>query len=93
MITDFRNKLTQEIWRRTITKGVAVEIQQMTLRKLRMLNNAKKVEDLRIPPSNNLEKLKGDRGGFYSIRVNRQWRICFRFEDGNASQVELVDYH
>ena len=93
MIQSFKNKCTEEIWQRTITKGIAVEIQQATLRKLRMLNNAKKVEDLRIPPSNNLEKLKGDRGGFYSIRVNRQWRICFRFEDGNASAVELVDYH
>jgi proteic killer suppression protein len=62
-------------------------------RKLQMLHRAVRIEDLRIPPQNRLEKLKGDRKGSWSIRINDQWRICFRFEDGNATDVEIVDYH
>ena len=62
-------------------------------RKLAMLHHAKRLDDLRIPPNNRLEALRGDRKGQYSIRINDQWRICFRFQDGEASEVEIVDYH
>ncbi|MFH2012975.1 MAG: type II toxin-antitoxin system RelE/ParE family toxin [Pseudomonadota bacterium] len=70
-----------------------VNFQVVALRKLAMLNRAEKLEDLRIPPNNKLEKLKRDRVGQWSIRINDQWRVCFRFEDGNAYDVEIVDYH
>ena len=69
------------------------DIQQRAYDKLRMLNNAVTLEDLRIPPSNQLEKLKGDRAGQYSIRINKQWRICFKWQDGDAYEVEINDYH
>ena len=69
------------------------EIQQIAVRKLRMLHNAQNLKDLRIPPANRLEKLSGDREGQYSIRINDQWRICFDWIDGNAYSVEIVDYH
>ena len=68
-------------------------MQTAARKKLRMLNNAGDLNDLRIPPNNRLESLKGDRDGFYSIRVNSQWRICFQWENGGASKVEIVDYH
>lgn len=68
-------------------------MQQIALRKLRMLNNAKNINDLRIPPANRLEKLAGDRAGQYSIRINDQWRICFIWEDSDAYDVEITDYH
>ena len=70
-----------------------VNIQVVALRKLAMLNRAEKLEDLRIPPNNKLEQLKRGRVGQWSIRINDQWRVCFRFEDGHASDVEIVDYH
>lgn len=70
-----------------------VNIQSVALRKLAMLNRAAKADDLRIPPNNRLEQLKGNREGVWSIRVNDQWRVCFRFEGGNAYDVEIVDYH
>ncbi len=93
MIKGFCDKRAESIWNRGVIKGVSVELQSLALRKLRMLNNARRLEDLTIPPSNNLEKLRGDRKGSYSIRVNKQWRICFTFENGDAYAVELVDYH
>ena len=65
----------------------------MARRKLRMLNNAQRIEDLRIPPNNRLETLKGDRAGQWSIRINEQWRVCFVWNDGRASRVEICDYH
>lgn len=68
-------------------------MQSVALRKLAMLNRAEKLEDLRIPPNNRLEALKGNRAGQWSIRVNDQWRVCFRFEKGHAYDVEIVDYH
>jgi proteic killer suppression protein len=68
-------------------------IQQRARRKLRMLNNARAMDDLRIPPSNHLEKLVGDRSGQYSIKVNDQWRLCFIWQDGTVTDVEMVDYH
>ena len=70
-----------------------VNIRVVAERKLQMLNRATRLEDLRVPPSNRLELLKGDRHGQYSIRINDQWRVCFRFEAGNAYNVEIVDYH
>lgn len=76
-----------------ISKGMAYDIQRKARMKLLQLNNAKTLDDLRVPPSNRLEKLSGDRKESYSIRVNNQWRICFVFEDGHFHKVELVDYH
>ena len=70
-----------------------MDIQQVALRKLRMLNNAVSLYDLRIPPANRLEKLTGDRAGQYSIRINDQWRICFEWREGDAFKVEITDYH
>jgi proteic killer suppression protein len=70
-----------------------LDIQQVALRKLRMINNAMNLNDLRIPPANRLEKLSGDRAGQWSVRINDQWRICFRWENGNAYDVEITDYH
>jgi len=85
------------IQRRPLTVGFRAGsrggIQQTALRKLRMLNNATSLDDLRIPPANRLEKLSGDRAGQYSIRVNDQWRICFEWQEGDASRVEITDYH
>ena len=69
------------------------EIQQVALRKLRMLNRAETLQDLRVPPANRLERLVGNRAGQYSIRINDQWRICFGWKDGDATDVEIVDYH
>lgn len=68
-------------------------IQQVALRKLRMLNRAQTLHDLRVPPANRLERLSGDRAGQYSIRINDQWRVCFEWRDGHAWQVEIIDYH
>ncbi|WP_188407231.1 type II toxin-antitoxin system RelE/ParE family toxin, partial [Psychroflexus salis] len=70
-----------------------IDIQKIGRRKLRMLNNSQNIADLRIPPSNRLEKLSGNLSGFYSIRINKQWRIIFEWNNGNASEVEIVDYH
>ena len=69
------------------------DIQAVARRKLRMLNNAVSLDDLRVPPANRLEALKGDRKGQHSIRINDQWRVCFRWKDGDAFDVEIVDYH
>ncbi len=74
-------------------KGFATELQEIARRKLRMLNNSQNIADLQIPPSNRLEKLKGNLKEFYSIRINGQWRIIFKWDKGNASDVEIVDYH
>jgi toxin HigB-1 len=93
MIQSFKDKNTERIWNQDISKGIPIEIQRIGLRKLIMLNSSIDVNDLRIPPSNHLEKLKRDREGQYSIRINDQWRICFRWENGNSFEVEIVDYH
>jgi proteic killer suppression protein len=93
MIVSFAEKNTKKIWEGEWVKGYALEIQEVARRKLRMLNNAIDVKDLMIPPSNRLEKLKGTLKDFYSIRVNNQWRIIFRWENGNAFDVQLIDYH
>jgi proteic killer suppression protein len=91
MIISFGSKDTEKIWNGDRVKNMPLEIQKVGRRKLRMLNNSVDLADLRIPPSNRLEKLKGSE--FYSIRINDQWRIVFRWNNGHASEVKIVDYH
>lgn len=93
MIVSFGNKTTQKIWEGEWVKGFSTTIQETARRKLRMLNNSFDIKDLMIPPSNRLERLKGNLKDFYSIRVNDQWRLIFKWENGNAFNVELIDYH
>jgi proteic killer suppression protein len=93
MIKNFKCKETEKIWRREYSNRFSKDIQVKARRKLVMLEAASTLTDLKVPPSNRLEKLKGDRKNQYSIRVNKQWRICFYFTDGEASEVEIVDYH
>ena len=93
MIVSFGNKTTQKIWEGQWVKGFSTTIQETARRKLRMLNNSVDIKDLMIPPSNRLERLKGNFKDFYSIRVNDQWRLIFKWENGNAFHVELIDYH
>ena len=93
MLTSFGNKDTQKIWEGERVKGLPTEVQEIARRKMRMLNNSQNLTDLMIPPSNRLEKLKGTLKNFYSIRVNDQWRIIFKSNNGNADEVELIDYH
>jgi proteic killer suppression protein len=93
MIVGFRDLETRAIWEGWRSRRFPTDIQVTALRKLRLLNNAKRLEDLRVPPGNRLETLKGNRRGQYSIRINGQWRICFRWKDNHAHQVEIVDYH
>ena len=93
MIKSFKDSETEKIYNLTRSRKLAQDIQQVALRKLRMLNNAKTINDLRIPPANRLEKLIGNRAGQYSIRINDQWRICFDWQEDNAYNVEIVDYH
>ena len=93
MILNFSSKDTEKIWQSERVKKIPYEIQVVGRRKLRMLNNSQSLIDLRIPPSNRLEKLLGDMKDFYSIRINDQWRIVFRWLEGNAADVSIVDYH
>ncbi len=93
MIRSFRDKETEKIFKRQLSRKLPTDIQQIALRKLRMLNRSLTLQDLRVPPSNRLEKLSGDRSGQYSIRINVQWRICFVWNDGDSFDVEIVDYH
>lgn len=93
MILSFHDRATQDIWEGRVSRHLPTDIQTVARRKLRMLNNAKVLDDLRIPPANRLETLRGKRKGQYSIRINDQWRICFTWTDGSAADVEIVDYH
>lgn len=93
MIKSFRDKDTERIWNREQSKKFSAEIQRTALRKLVAVDGAEALQDLRIPPGNRLEKLSGNRHGQTSIRINDQWRICFIWKDGNAHEVEIVDYH
>ena len=93
MIKSFRDGDTEKIWRGEWSKRLPPDIQPVARRKLRMLNNARDLTDLRVPPANRLERLKGRRRGQYSIRINNQWRVCFRWSRGDAYDVEIVDYH
>ncbi len=93
MIRSFKDKEAEKIFKRQRSRRLPPEIQQVALRKLRMLNRAQTIQDLRVPPANHLERLFRDRAGQYSIRINSQWRICFEWDDGDAFNVEIVDYH
>lgn len=93
MVVSFGNKETEKIWNGIVSKKLPPEIQEVARRKLRMINNSMDINDLKIPPANRLEKLKGDLKEFYSIRINSQWRIVFKWDNGNASEVEILDYH
>jgi proteic killer suppression protein len=93
VIKSFKNKETEKIYSREASLKLPRDIQQNALRKLRMINNSKTINDLRIPPANRLEKLSGNREGQHSIRINDQWRICFVWRDGDAYDVEITDYH
>jgi len=93
VIKSFKDTETEKIYSRERSRKLPPDIQQVALRKLRMLNNARNIKDLIIPPANRLEKLSGNRMGQYSIRINDQWRICFAWKDGDAIDVEITDYH
>jgi proteic killer suppression protein len=93
MIQSFHDNETLKVWEGEFSRKLPHDIQTVARRKLRMLNNARVIEDLRIPPNNKLEKLAHDREGQWSIRINDQWRVCFVWENGTASRVEICDYH
>ena len=93
MIVSFGSKDTERIWQGERVKKIPLEIQQVGRRKLRMIHNSQSLADLRIPPSNRLEKLKGKGKDFYSIRINDQWRIVFRWENNHTYDLQIMDYH
>jgi proteic killer suppression protein len=93
MIKSFNDKDAEKIFKGIASKRLPVDIQTRTFNKLTSINAARVIEDLRIPPSNHLEALKGDRNGQYSIRINDQYRICFYWNDNNAENIEVADYH
>jgi len=93
MIKTFKDDETEKVFHRVFSRKLPPDIQPVALRKLRMLNNAFSLTDLRAPPSNRLEKLSGERSGLYSIRINDQWRICFEWRQNLAFNVEICDYH
>jgi toxin HigB-1 len=93
MILSFADKETELIWQGDVSRRLPNQIQALARRKLRMLDAAQRLDDLRIPPANRLERLKGKRSGQHSIRINDQWRICFGWRDGQCTDVEIVDYH
>ena len=93
VIRSFKCKETERVFSRKISRRLPHDIQQVALRKLRMLNRAATLSDLRASPANRLEKLRGDRAGQYSIRINDQWRVCFEWHEDDAYEVEITDYH
>lgn len=93
MIRTFADREAEVVWRGVASRRLPVAIQAVARRKLRMLNNARSLADLRAPPANRLEALRGDRVGTHSIRINDQWRLCFRWLEGDAYDVQIVDYH
>jgi toxin HigB-1 len=93
MIQGFRDPETARIWSGLRSRRLPSDIQAVALRKLRLLNQARVLSDLRVPPGNRLERLSADRAGQYSIRINDQWRICFEWREGGPGNVEIVDYH
>ena len=93
MIVSFEDRETEKIWEGKKSRVLPTEIQQVARRKLRMINNADNINDLRIPPANHLKKLKGERSNFYCIRINDQWRIVFNWQNNNAENVQIIDYH
>jgi proteic killer suppression protein len=93
VIRSFADPETELVWSGRRSRKLPPDIQAVALRKLRMLNQARVLQDMRVPPGNRLEALKGARKGQYSVRINEQWRICFEWEEGGPSRVEIVDYH
>ena len=93
MIKSFRNAAAEAAWQRRFIRGVPDDILKIANRKLTQIQNARDLNDLRIPPGNRLEALSGGRKGQHSMRINDQWRVCFRWQDGDAYDVEIVDYH
>ena len=93
MIQGFADLETEKIWSGRRSRKLPTDIQAVALRKLRILNNARVLQDLRVPPGNWLEALRGNRAGQHSIRINDQWRICFVWKEGGPADVEIVDYH
>ena len=93
MIISFGSKETRKIYEGSTVKNLPVDIQNIARRKLKMIHNSQDIKDLRLPPSNRLEKLKGKASDYYSIRINLQWRIIFIWENDNAFEVQIVDYH
>lgn len=93
MIKSFKDKETEKVYNRSGSQKLPGDIQQVALRKLRMLNNVKSLNDLRVPPSIRLEKMKGNREGQLSIRINDQWRICFKWHNEDTHEVEITDCH
>ncbi len=93
MIHSFKNKETEKIWNQIYIKKIPKDVQRIGLRKLIIMHRAKNLNDLKVPPGNKLEKLSGDRKDQYSIRINDQWRICFNWNEGNTTNVEIADYH
>ena len=93
MIRSFKDKEAENIFKRERSRKLPEDLQKTALRKLRMLNRAMNLNDLRVPPANRLEKMKGDRADQYSIRINNQWRVCFKWSSNDAFEVEIVDYH
>jgi toxin HigB-1 len=93
MIATFHDDETRKVWEGEFSRKLPNQIQAVARRKLRMINNARRLDDLRIPPQNRLEKLAGDREGQWSLRINDQWRVCLVWREGNAERVEICDYH
>jgi proteic killer suppression protein len=93
VIRSFGNPATEQLWSRQRSKDLDPKIQRVALRKLVMLDAAETLQDLRVPPGNRLEALRGDRAGQHSIRINQQWRICFTWTEAGPQDVEIVDYH
>ena len=93
MIISFASKETEKIWNGERVKKIPLEIQKVGRRKLRMLNNSQDINDMKVSPSNRLEKLEGKLKNFYSIRINNQWRIIFQWYNGHAKEVKITDYH
>ncbi len=93
MIVSFRDKEAERIWCGQRSKKLPQAIQQRALNKLAMIHRSQDIHDLRVPPSNHLERLSGDREGQYSIRINQQWRLCFRWQNGDAHDLAITDYH
>ncbi|MFZ3072156.1 MAG: type II toxin-antitoxin system RelE/ParE family toxin [Thermodesulfobacteriota bacterium] len=93
MIKSFKDRETGKVYSRKGSRKLPRDIQPVALRKLVMVNNARRINDLRVPPANRLEKLSGNRAGQYSVRINDKWRICFVWKDGDTHDVEITDYH
>ena len=93
MITSFHDEATESVWQGNFIRKLPNQSQVVARRKLRMLNNARRIDDLRIPPNNRLEPLTGDRTGQWSIRINDQWQVCFIWNDGHAERFEICDFH